>query len=836
MVLSGRLLGTSKGALLPALRFAVALLMATGGCEAGLGQRAIASGELDPAREVRQLHTLRRADLKEQYVWTANDAAALRPDHASFTYRDRDKKVEAHFFRGWFDVAEVPKSATLYIAGPRHVRAFLNGQLVLEAKADPASPLNTHVFVAEVNSGLRRGKNLLAIEAERGYGIVAASDSEVVQQVAYGETVVAKMVAAASYREGATLAITDEHWRSAAGAKGGWQSTDFADGEWPEVQSLGGIESSADFFQWNTDAGMYDWPGYLGMSSYLRIYDLAPVAVSHVKGNIEGLESFTDQTAKAPVVVNARQDEAGTEAPEMLLDFGREVAGRILFESRCDCDARVELSYGESEEEALSGEQYVGRNLVTIPARGTARGPKSAFRYVLLRFPGPAKKAEFRSIRLEGIAYPVHYEGAFTSSDPVLNKIWETAAYTAHLCMQDGIWDAPKRDRGRWAGDLDATGPVITSVFGDYSLLEDTFDRLIPPAGEHVNGIPGYTALWISALADLYLRSGDKHELTSKHDALLTLLAQIDREFDASGHFVNRNHGWLFVDWSPDLFAFTSQANEGTTMEMVRGYERGAWLLKEMGDSANAERYKTRAALLSNQTRSQYAKDSAYGPTWQLNAMAVLSGTAKAGDYAPIWRTVFQPGIKGKFDAPVISPYFNGYVLDAMSKMGHSRDALEWIRTYWGGMLAEGATSFWEAYDPRWPKEHPHEYLQADGRTGFFVSLAHGWSSVPARWLQEEVLGVRPITPGYETAEIRPDLMGLGWVRGAVATPHGAIQVSVSGNSVEVTIPAEVHANLELPAGQWKRDGQAVEGKQIENGERMLIPVETAGTFRFARE
>jgi alpha-L-rhamnosidase len=44
-----------------------------------------------------------------------------------------------------------------------------------------------------------------------------------------------------------------------------------------------------------------------------------------------------------------------------------------------------------------------------------------------------------------------------------------------------------------------------------------------------------------------------------------------------------------------------------------------------------------------------------------------------------------------------ISPYFNISVLDAMTRLGHPRSALDWMRTYWGGMLAEGATSFWKS-------------------------------------------------------------------------------------------------------------------------------------------
>jgi alpha-L-rhamnosidase len=94
-------------------------------------------------------------------------------------------------------------------------------------------------------------------------------------------------------------------------------------------------------------------------------------------------------------------------------------------------------------------------------------------------------------------------------------------------------------------------------------------------------------------------------------------------------------------------------------------------------------------------------------------------------------------------------------------------------------MLAEGATTFWESYDLRWPKTNPHLSLQADGTSGYFVSMAHGWSAGPTAWLTENVLGVRDPHDGYKTVTIAPELGGLAWARGTVPTPHGVLSISV---------------------------------------------------------
>ena len=63
--------------------------------------------------------------------------------------------------------------------------------------------------------------------------------------------------------------------------------------------------------------------------------------------------------------------------------------------------------------------------------------------------------------------YPVEYKGSFACSDDLLTRIWYMGAYTAHLCMQEDIWDAPKRDRARWMGDLHVSGAVINLAFAD---------------------------------------------------------------------------------------------------------------------------------------------------------------------------------------------------------------------------------------------------------------------------------------------------------------------------------------------------------------------------------
>ena len=80
---------------------------------ARLGAQSTAGGNLDPARSPAGLPRLMHVPLAEQYIWTADDVAALRSDHATYSFREFDRKTEPHAFRGSFELRRMPLAATL---------------------------------------------------------------------------------------------------------------------------------------------------------------------------------------------------------------------------------------------------------------------------------------------------------------------------------------------------------------------------------------------------------------------------------------------------------------------------------------------------------------------------------------------------------------------------------------------------------------------------------------------------------------------------------------------------------------------------------------------------
>jgi len=264
-------------------------------------------------------------------------------------------------------------------------------------------------------------------------------------------------------------------------------------------------------------------------------------------------------------------------------------------------------------------------------------------------------------------------------------------------------------------------------------------------------------------------------------------------------------------------------------------------MLRELGDTANAAKYEARAAEVEAGAQKYLldASTGAFGPRWQTNAAAVIGGAAQPEQYEAIWKNVLsQVGTRGT-NSLILSPYYNYYVIRAMAEMGHREQALKWIRTYWGGMVAEGATSFWEAYDPSWYREDFHSSLQSDNRSGYFVSLAHGWSSGPTAWMMEQVLGIQPTGAGFSTVDIRPDLVDLDWAKGSEPTPHGLLKVDAKktskGMTIAVDVPEGVVAKVLVPMGSPTLhvilNGGVTASAITEGGQRAAVTLNHAGHY-----
>lgn len=803
-------------------------------------QSTIPVDQLDPARNPSELRPLARpVPLSAHYIWTEVDRSPAPKAPPADTRRWE--------FRRAFSLSSQTRQATLYVAASGDVEVWLNGKKLLVYLDNRAQRPGFTVHALDVSKALQAGPNALAISVTHLHGAHHTTTDPMTLQFVGGRALAVKIVPAARGMEAPPLLVSDTGWQGRMLTGGATDAEDdlaristagYVATAWRAAASLGGLESDIAFYQWNADAGMYAWPGYIGASSYLRHYFLMPSRIVQVYAG-SATVSHVDQLTGArhgpdDFQVTLSPRSADELSPALMLDFGREVAGRIHLRSASDESILVSTSYGESEDEALF-QPFLGRRTINIPPHGDAYGPKSGFRYVYVRFLTDARLA---ALDLGGIAYPVEYKGAFNSPDATLNRIWATGAYTAHLCMQDGIWDGVKRDRARWAGDLDVSGRVIDDVFADRALMEDTFLRLLKETRgtRHVNGITGYSALWIHGATDYYRDSGDRAFLVQIHGGLQDLLHTMNQDIGPDGLFSPSPHEHVFVDWSPGLNSNTPEAQRATDFEYLLAFKDAAWLLSEMGDQKASAHYEARYEELRAKARSLLRESGAhtFGSTVQTNAMAVLSGVATQQDDPALWSEVFANIDVVTPQSPHLTPYFGFYILEAMAQLGHRAEAVRWLRDFWGGMLAGGATSFWESYDPRWTTRHFHTGLQADGLAGYYVSLAHGWSAGPTAWLSEQLLGVRATAAGFRTVMIEPELAGLPWIEGAIPTPHGLIRLHIESGKTELDLPADITATVVVKASMKaaiRVNGTTVASRAAPASDHRSFRIDRAGHY-----
>jgi hypothetical protein len=286
-----------------------------------------------------------------------------------------------------------------------------------------------------------------------------------------------------------------------------------------------------------------------------------------------------------------------------------------------------------------------------------------------------------------------------------------------------------------------------------------------------MNGISSYSMWWVLIHEDLWLHQGDRAYLEAQRPYLTGLLQRLTHLVGSDGR--ERIDGMRFLDWpsSPNQQGVTA----GLQALLVMTLDSGARLMTTLGDTATATLCAEAAA------RGRQIVPDVNGS----KAGAALLALAGMTDAKLTAETVLKAGgPKG------LSTFYGFYVLQALARSGDAETALEFIRTYWGGMLDLGATTFWEDFNLEWtPDAARIDELVPEGRkdihgdfgaycyVGFRHSLCHGWASGPTAWLSQTVLGVKPLEPGFRRVLITPQLGNLGWAEGTYPTPRGPIRV-----------------------------------------------------------
>ena len=478
-------------------------------------------------------------------------------------------------------------------------------------------------------------------------------------------------------------------------------------------------------------------------------------------------------------MISTEEEKAG-----ILLDFGTELHGGIslsLFRIRTGEEATFRVCFGESAGEALSriGEKNATNDHSMRDFEFTTKSwtmseyGATGFRFVYLELLTPGK-VQIKTIQAMMVYHPYEYIGSFESDDALLNRIYDTSAYTCHLCLQNELWDGIKRDRLVWIGDLSPELKTVKYVWGDvpqiYNALALSAHNTALPMW--INGIATYSLWWLINLEEWVFYTGKKEYLNEQKEYIVNLICQVLGNVDENGGFTASD----FIDWPSKGFPSAKAGARALLILCMRACEK---MLSTLGEDA------LRAECEAARNLAESRKQSC-GNLKQIASLLMMTDIADE-DCA---KCLQNGGAEG------FSTFMSYYILTGMSKCCSEEEILDTLKTYYGTMLALGATTFWEDFDVKWAenacrldeicKEGQIDIHGDHGKycyQGFRHSLCHGWSSGPVAFLTEYVLGIRIVGEGCSKVEIKPHLGTLKHVRGGVATPLGRLTVEHCKNA-----------------------------------------------------
>lgn len=120
-----------------------------------------------------------------------------------------------------------------------------------------------------------------------------------------------------------------------------------------------------------------------------------------------------------------------------------------------------------------------------------------------------------------------------------------------------------------------------------------------------------------------------------------------------------------------------------------------------------------------------------------------ISGAARQVSWASqIWLVLAEVGTAEQRQAlmrrlqqqpPAIAmntPYLRHHHIVALLQSGLREEAVAEIKAYWGAMVAYGADTFWEIFDPHHPDFSPYG-------SKLINSYCHAWSCTPAWFIRQ---------------------------------------------------------------------------------------------------
>ncbi|RMD76098.1 MAG: hypothetical protein D6820_13330 [Lentisphaerae bacterium] len=414
------------------------------------------------------------------------------------------------------------------------------------------------------------------------------------------------------------------------------------------------------------------------------------------------------------------------------------------------------------------------------------------------------------SISEVGLRYQqIHYRepASFSCSDELLNQVWEISQTTLEATFDGMFRMAAGHHEYQFLPH--AMPAALSSLFllgkPDFSecALRD-FAQFQHEDGACVTMIPGggqdyldSMLIWPVWLARHHQYAGNKDFLQQMIPHLNALLLYFEKLGGDKAYLGDPESDEVlpfFIDHDPII----KRQGMSTALNAMYCYAllKAGWIYEQIGEKEKLRYCGHRAAEIAkavrdltwDENRGLFCEGVANGQpiraySLQTNVLALASGIASEEHYDSIFNNLFieyAPFHNLEVTPETDSPYFKFFLLDMAYALGHREWATDFLRYYWGTMVQRGATTWWEFFSPEL-EELPRE------------SQCHACGIGVNYFIISEILGVRPVEPGFYQFYFDPHLTAIEWATASIPTPHGLIKLDwrfLETGQLEVTLDA----------------------------------------------
>lgn len=415
-------------------------------------------------------------------------------------------------------------------------------------------------------------------------------------------------------------------------------------------------------------------------------------------------------------------------------------------------------------------------------------------------------------ISLEPYGASSEGRGTFKCSDEVLNNIYTAGARTVARCLMDSYVDCPTREQRCWTGDVYVSSLVGYRCLGAYDaakkyLLDTAMtqrpDGMVLMASscdlsEHDYAyIPDFALLWVLALEQYFLHSGDRETVDALMGHVYKLLCWF-KPFLNDSNLLEDVPGWVFFEWADAL------KRQGCTTALNALYAAALRVAKKLYPEMLLPDWKEMVSAIEHSLwsdeRNAYL-DSIDSPvvSQHANSLMICFGFAPRAKWNRIVEAISDPekvvmtktwswdtitrSFNPLYDVVMAQPFYAHFLHAAYAQAGRG-DVLKTSLWRWQGMLKNYDT-FWESWE-----------------LTSISSTCHGFSSTPAFDCSAYILGVHILDVGFSKVEIKPLVLpDVEFASGIIPTPLGDLEVSVRIQKTQICLEIAVPEGMTVVAG-----------------------------------